>query len=423
MHDVSKTYGEKVVLRNISLSFYYGAKIGVVGENGAGKIDAAEDHGRPRQGHRRHGHAGQGHARPLRGPGAAAGPGQDRPREPPHGRSSRSRTWSTASTTISDQHGRPAGRTTTSTSSWTRWAGSRRRSTPCNGWEIDRLMDIASDALVLPPDDAPVRQLSGGERRRVALCMALLEKPDLLLLDEPTNHLDAETVAVARAGPARVPRHGDHRHPRPLLPRQHHQVDPGAGERPRAAVRGQLLLVAGAEGRAAAGHREEGDAAAEDARSASWTGSATRTRAGGRRTRPASRPTSSWPASRPRRQERDDHPDRPRPAAGRQGAHVSRTSRKSFTQRRPDAEPARGLLVRPAARGDRRRDRPQRHRQDHALPHDHRPGEARRRHDRTRPQRRAVLRRPAPRRPGRRRRPSSRRSPTARTRSSWATCR
>ncbi|MBN1420199.1 MAG: energy-dependent translational throttle protein EttA, partial [Planctomycetes bacterium] len=59
----------------------------------------------------------------------------------------------------------------------------------------ERWMDLASDALVLPPDDTPVRILSGGERRRVALCMVLLEKPDLLLLDEPTNHLDAETVA------------------------------------------------------------------------------------------------------------------------------------------------------------------------------------------------------------------------------------
>ena len=62
------------------------------------------------------------------------------------------------------------------------------------GWEIDRKIDVAADALVLPPDEAIVRQLSGGERRRVALCQALLEQPDLLLLDEPTNHLDAETV-------------------------------------------------------------------------------------------------------------------------------------------------------------------------------------------------------------------------------------
>jgi ATP-binding cassette ChvD family protein len=64
----------------------------------------------------------------------------------------------------------------------------------CDGWETDRLIDTVSDAMVLPDDNAPVSQLSGGERRRVVLCMALLEKPDLLLLDEPTNHLDAETV-------------------------------------------------------------------------------------------------------------------------------------------------------------------------------------------------------------------------------------
>jgi ATP-binding cassette ChvD family protein len=64
-----------------------------------------------------------------------------------------------------------------------------------DAWEVDRLLDVASDALVLPPDDADINRLSGGERRRVALCKVLLEKPDLLLLDEPTNHLDAETVA------------------------------------------------------------------------------------------------------------------------------------------------------------------------------------------------------------------------------------
>jgi len=65
----------------------------------------------------------------------------------------------------------------------------------CNGWEIERQLEMASQALRLPPLDGPVTHLSGGERRRVALCRLLLESPDILLLDEPTNHLDAESVA------------------------------------------------------------------------------------------------------------------------------------------------------------------------------------------------------------------------------------
>ncbi|MCA1612214.1 MAG: energy-dependent translational throttle protein EttA, partial [Acidobacteria bacterium] len=64
-----------------------------------------------------------------------------------------------------------------------------------NAWELDRQLEIAMDALRLPPPDTDVTKISGGERRRVALCKILLERPDLLLLDEPTNHLDAESVA------------------------------------------------------------------------------------------------------------------------------------------------------------------------------------------------------------------------------------
>jgi energy-dependent translational throttle protein EttA len=192
MRDVGKSFGQQVVLRNISLSFYHGAKIGVIGENGAGKstllkimagIDKDIDGAAVLAKGMRVRYVAQEPELDLDGTvrenlKTAVKPVQDlidrfneitgRMADPQKGDDMDK---------LMDELGRL-----------------QEKIDACDGWEIDRLMDIASDALVLPPDDMPVRLLSGGERRRVALCMALLEKPDLLLLDEPTNHLDAETL-------------------------------------------------------------------------------------------------------------------------------------------------------------------------------------------------------------------------------------
>ena len=130
-----------------------------------------------------------------------------------------------------------------------------------NLWDLDAQIDISLEALRCPPDDADVTTLSGGEKRRVALCKLLLEQPDMLLLDEPTNHLDAETIAWLQQHLIDDP----DRHPRPVLPGRHHGLDPRARPRAGHSLRGELFVLGGAEGEAAGARGQGRQGQAEDA--------------------------------------------------------------------------------------------------------------------------------------------------------------
>ena len=191
---LSKAYAKKEVLKNIWLSFYPGAKIGVIGGNGSGKstllrIMAGLDHDFV------------GTARPA--PGITIGyvpqeptldPSRRRPRQRRTGRRTVSETCSTGSTRSITRLGEGPDADEMD-ALLEEQAKVQDAIEAAEGWDLDRRIEIAMDAMRLPPGDAEVATLSGGERRRVALCKVLLERPDILLLDEPTNHLDAESVA------------------------------------------------------------------------------------------------------------------------------------------------------------------------------------------------------------------------------------
>ncbi len=193
MIGMSKYYGDKPVLQDFYLSFYLGAKIGIVGENGAGKstllrIMAGEDT------------EIQGTATITKGMRVLLVPQEPQLNPDKDVRGNLEEAMAPIQRLIDryDEvmaHMGDEGLSEKETNKLNdEFDFLQNEIDRLDGWNIDHLLDVASDALVLPPDHADVKTLSGGERRRVALCKALLSKPDLLLLDEPTNHLDAETI-------------------------------------------------------------------------------------------------------------------------------------------------------------------------------------------------------------------------------------
>ncbi len=190
---VSKQYGQRTVLKDISLSYFYGAKIGVLGLNGSGKssllkILAGVDK--------------QFEGETVLSSGYTIGYLEQEPL---------TNETRTVGEVVEEGVGEVMGlikefeqinakfaepmEPDEMDALINRQAAVQEQMDAKGAWDIESRLEMAMDALRCPPSDTPVSVISGGERRRVALCRLLLQNPDILLLDEPTNHLDAESVA------------------------------------------------------------------------------------------------------------------------------------------------------------------------------------------------------------------------------------
>jgi len=186
MHRLTKEFPpDRTVLKDVSLSFYPGAKIGVLGYNGAGKSTVLK--------------IMAGREKEYRGDaelaeGATVGLLEQEP-ELDESKDVKGNVEDGVAGTkaLLDRFNELAANYSDETAD--EFASLQARIDAADAWNLDTQLEYAMDALRLPPADADVSKLSGGERRRVALCRLLLSRPDLLLLDEPTNHLDAESVA------------------------------------------------------------------------------------------------------------------------------------------------------------------------------------------------------------------------------------
>src|SRR5512132_1646780 len=193
MVGVSKFHGKKQVLKDIYLSYFYGAKIGVIGLNGSGKssllrILAGVDK--------------EFNGETVISPGFTVGYLEQEPLID-DSRTVREVVEEAVKETVDllkefDEINAKFGEEMSDEDMdklLARQGEVQEKLDHQDAWDLDARLEMAMDALRCPPADTPVKVLSGGERRRVALCRLLLQKPDILLLDEPTNHLDAESVA------------------------------------------------------------------------------------------------------------------------------------------------------------------------------------------------------------------------------------
>ncbi len=203
MVGVSKYHNQKQVLKDIYLSFFYGAKIGVIGANGSGKssllrIIAGED--------------ADIHGEVVFSPGYSVGHLHQEPQlddektvreiveEAVAGTKELLREFDEINAAFAEPMSDEE-----MDRLLERQGTVQEKLDAVGAWDLDSRLDMAMDALRCPPPDTPVKVISGGERRRVALCRLLLQQPDVLLLDEPTNHLDAESVEWLEQHLARYP--------------------------------------------------------------------------------------------------------------------------------------------------------------------------------------------------------------------------
>lgn len=190
MHQARKAHGDKVILDDVTLSFYPGAKIGVVGPNGMGKSTLLKVMAGLEE-------VSAGDARLT--PGYTVGILQQEPPLDEEATVIENIRMAFADVLAKVERFNAIGAEMADPDAdfdalMEEMGALQNDIDAANGWDLDSQLSQAMDALQCPDPDAPVKVLSGGERRRVALCKLLLEAPDLLLLDEPTNHLDAESV-------------------------------------------------------------------------------------------------------------------------------------------------------------------------------------------------------------------------------------